>query len=345
MKYLTFIPLIWILFINSLRADVINTQDLEGQWRGDISMVDHHHPLTFTLKKNDNKGFSVNYSFWDMTFVDYDDNSAPNNYFVVRDNAFELVLSGSGIRIDGTLNNQSHGGNLQLHGNVQWMGRTQPIVLNRISDESSAGFDIASHEEMSSKKMNVAILVFDGVDALDWSGPLEVFDYAHTFNTYTVAAEMKPMQGGAYQVLPKYTFENMPKADIVIIPGGSIGDLFLHEPTKNWLQQVSKSAQHVMSICNASTFLAANNLLTGVSATTHGAWHPWLTAQSKEMGFSVVDKGRFVDNGKIITTAGVSSGIDGALHLVAKLKGLKHAKMTARMMEYRWQPETDYPVE
>ena len=106
-----------------------------------------------------------------------------------------------------------------------------------------------------------------------------------------------------------------------------------------WIKSTSEQAQITMSVCNAANLLAGASMLNGLKATTHGSWMNWLNRQASQLNFTAVAGQRYVDNGKIVTTAGVSSGIDGALHVVARIKGLARARMAASMMEYNWQPD------
>jgi putative intracellular protease/amidase len=201
------------------------------------------------------------------------------------------------------------------------------------------------------EKLNVAILVFNGVQIIDYTGPYEVlgswgrrkvFTVAETPDTITTAMGMK--------VVPNYNFENAPKIDVLILPGGGnieigaqgrgVGAQLGNEKVMRWVRQTAVSAKHVMSVCNGAFFLAKAGLLDGLPATTTAGFIPQLKDFSPTIK-PVYDK-RFVDNGKIITTAGLSSGIDGALHLVEKLDGAGWAKMIAIGIEYNWQPDSDY---
>lgn len=326
--------LIWSTIMLSCFIVVAKEQaGFKGYWQGEIGMGDHSHPLSLDISAKGNDEFRIEYEFWGMLFTDYEGRKDKGSAVTISGNTIHLLLHEAGIKIEGKIESES-----EVTGTVSWMGLEQPMTLKKIAKPNSSEYENMQHKD----KMNVAILVFDGVDTLDWAGPLEVFDYAHVFNTFLVAAEKQPLNGGAYKVVPNYSFEDMPHADIIVIPGGDIAHLFLDDKISNWLKKKSRDAQQLLSVCNASTLLVANNLLSGLKVTTHAAWMNWLDMMSEYYNFTVENRGRFVDNGKIITTAGVSSGIDGALHLVAKLKGLKHAQMTAEMMEYKWIPEATY---
>ncbi len=198
---------------------------------------------------------------------------------------------------------------------------------------------------------NVAILIFDGVQIIDYTGPYEVLGSRRKRNVFTVAE--KPVEittNMGMKVVPNYTFENHPKADVLIIPGGGnndtgqyargVGVQIKNEKVLNWIHENSKTAKYVMSVCNGAFLLAHAGLLDGMEATTTAG----MIEELKEVApkARVVFDKRYTDNGKIITTAGLSSGIDGALHLVEKMDGRGWAQLIAIGIEYNWQPEADY---
>ena len=193
---------------------------------------------------------------------------------------------------------------------------------------------------------NLAIFIFDGVQIIDYTGPFEVLGHAWDdeqpmFNIYTVAAKADPVTTNmGMTVIPKYTFDNMPKADVLVLPGGGVRRSMEDPKVIKWVQDTSAGAEYVMSVCNGAFFLGRAGLLDGLTATTfHGLIDELKTIAPKA---KVVNDQRFVDNGKIITTAGLSSGIDGALHLVEKLAGYGKAQEIALGLEYNWQPELNY---
>lgn len=215
-------------------------------------------------------------------------------------------------------------------------------------------FAVSSYTQtqpIAKAKMNVAILIFDGVQIIDYTGPYEVLGSRGRRNVYTVAENSNAVTTYmGMKVIPNYTFENQPKPDIIVIPGGGpskpnpngrgIARQMVNEKVIRWIQENAKDAKYVMSVCNGAFLLAKAGLLDGLEATT---FHTMIN-DLKEFAPTaklVYDK-RFVDNGKIITTAGLSSGIDGSLHLVEKLDGIGWAKRIAEGMEYNWQPASNY---
>jgi putative intracellular protease/amidase len=187
---------------------------------------------------------------------------------------------------------------------------------------------------------SVAILLFDHVQIIDYSGPWEVFGEAG-FKVFTVAEKAEPITTVFSQkVIPDYTFENSPKADILLVPGGGVGAATNNPKLIKWIQDNAKDSTYVMSVCTGAFLLAKAGLLDGLTATTVSGGIDALGRAAPEA--KVVYDQRYVDNGKIITTAGLSSGIDGAFHLLSKIVGEGEAESTALGMEYKWDPESKY---
>lgn len=189
-------------------------------------------------------------------------------------------------------------------------------------------------------RRNVAILVFDGVQIIDYAGPYEVFGQAG-FNVYTVSEKGDAITTAmGMRVTPSFNLETAPKPNVVVIPGGEVTATQNNEKVIKWIQDTAKDADHVLSVCNGAYILAKTGLLDGQSATTFYDLIDGLVAAAPKT--KVVTDKRFVDNGKTITTAGISSGIDGSLHVVSKLLGKGRAQQVALNMEYHWQPEINY---
>lgn len=189
-------------------------------------------------------------------------------------------------------------------------------------------------------KRNVAIVLYQGVELLDFTGPGEVFWAAaesRAFDVYTVAQTSEPVRSGASVVVtPRYTIADSPQPHVVVIPGGNAGNAMNPEMI-GWIRKVSKEAEVVLSVCNGALVLAKAGLLDGLEATTHqGSIEALRNMAPKTV---VHADRRFVDNGRVITSAGISAGIDASLHVVARLLSKQAAVETARYMEYAWQPE------
>jgi putative intracellular protease/amidase len=187
----------------------------------------------------------------------------------------------------------------------------------------------------------VAILIFDGVQIIDYSGPYEVFADAG-YDVFTVAATKRPVTtaaGDGEKIVPKYTFADAPQADLVVIPGGGF-EAQRNSAAVAWIKRENEHDQYTMSVCNGAFTLANTGLLDGLSATTTAG--NLLRFRQGYPKIKVVDDQRVVDDGKIITTAGLSAGIDGALHMVAVMEGEDAAQSVALGIEYNWQPNGGY---
>jgi transcriptional regulator GlxA family with amidase domain len=183
----------------------------------------------------------------------------------------------------------------------------------------------------------VQILVFDGAEELDFVGPFEVFGMArrtqpHSFAVSTVArrkGEVEAFHG--LRVRPHQSFSNATQADIFLVPGGpGVRKARLDARTLSFVRAKAREAEVVGSICTGALLLAAAGLLDGKRATTHASAIDELGQTPK---VSVVRR-RFVVDGQIATSAGVTAGIDLALHLVSQYGGAPLSKRVAARMEY-----------
>lgn len=190
--------------------------------------------------------------------------------------------------------------------------------------------------------LNIGIYIYENAEVLDFSGPFEVFSTANrladsedTFNVFLVAEEMFPVNARAnFSVNPHYTFNDHPEIDILIVAGG-IHTKELSKPTViSWITTVEKSAQLVASVCTGAFILAEAGLLSGLKVTTH--WEDIEDLQSSYPHLTVVNSQRWVDEGRFITSGGISAGIDMSLHLVSRLVSLELAGHTAKQMEFEW---------
>lgn len=199
----------------------------------------------------------------------------------------------------------------------------------------------AQPESVELEVRNVAIVVYSGVELLDFAGPGEVFSTVHVdgqrvFNVYTVSDRLEPIVSQRFvRVTPAYTYTTCPEPDIVVMPGGGVP--LSSTSLREFLLRCSKESELVMSVCNGAGALAVAGLLDGLEVTTH---HGSLEAvQIMAPSAKVLENRRFVDNGSILTCAGVSAGIDGSLHVVARMHGADVARATATYMEYDWRPQ------
>jgi len=191
---------------------------------------------------------------------------------------------------------------------------------------------------------NVAILLYEGVELLDFAGPGEIFAAARTaqdapaFNVYTVAESRSPiLSEGFLTIIPQYSLARCPRPDILVLPGGNANVPLGSSTVMEWVRRTAPQCEIAMSVCNGAHLLAQAGQLNSLRVTTHhGAMARLRTFVPSA---TVIENVRFVDNGRIVTTAGVSAGIDGALHVVDRLVGRAAATQTARYMEYEWRPD------
>ncbi|WP_206107908.1 DJ-1/PfpI family protein [Paludisphaera rhizosphaerae] len=190
-------------------------------------------------------------------------------------------------------------------------------------------------------KKNVVILVYEGMELLDFAGPAEVFSVAgggRAFEVFTAAASPEPVKSLGFAFTPHYTLESCPKVDVLVVPGGSTRIPQADPAVVEWVKKKSGEAEVTVSVCTGALLLARAGLLDGLEATTHRAS---LDALREAAPRTKVKEGiRYVDNGKVVTSAGVSAGIDASLHVVERLVGLEGAIQTAEYMEYRSGPDS-----
>jgi transcriptional regulator GlxA family with amidase domain len=187
---------------------------------------------------------------------------------------------------------------------------------------------------------NVAILIFDEVEVLDFCGPFEVFsvtgrrDNTNPFEVYTVAEKDAPVLArNQLSVNPRYTIDNCPKPDILLVPGGFGTRREMNNQTLiDWIKKTATNCELVLSVCTGSLLLAKAGLLEGLSATTHFGAIDLLHEIAPNT--TVQPDKRFIDNGRIIVSAGVSAGIDMSFYVVGKLLGKDVARETAYYIEY-----------
>lgn len=202
------------------------------------------------------------------------------------------------------------------------------------------GMPLVEKKQQTVKDENISICfyLYEGVEVLDFAGPMEVFSYAG-FKVITVAKTKVPLLSqGILKIIPDYSIKDAPQTDIFAVFGGS-DDVAANDPEViSWIQSRDKSTKSYFSVCTGAFILGKAGLLDQLTVTT---FHKSITNLQKAVPKAkVLNNVRYVDNGRIITTAGISAGIDGALHLVAKLKGKEVAIAVAKQMEYdKYIPE------
>jgi transcriptional regulator GlxA family with amidase domain len=196
-------------------------------------------------------------------------------------------------------------------------------------------------------RLNTGILIFDGVEVLDFAGPFEVFsrtrlvpgidsrrsEESAPFHVFTVAQTSAPVTAtGDLRVLPHFDFESAPRIDLLVVPGGfGTRPRLESEPIRDWIRRTAKEARHTTSVCTGALLLARAGLLSGRRATTH--WGALDLLASLDPTVIVERDLRVVEDG-IVTSAGVAAGIDMALSVVESLYGQAVADETAKYIEF-----------
>ncbi len=192
-------------------------------------------------------------------------------------------------------------------------------------------------------KRNLAILIFDDVEVLDFAAPFEVFAVTselnnyEAFNVFLVAETQQTFKAvNGLQVVPNYEISNCPNPNILVVPGGmGTRTQMNNQRLITWIQNASKQAELVMSICTGARLLAKAGLLDGLEVTTH---HEVYNELRQLVPTAIInERKRYIDQDKILTTGGISAGIDGSLYVVDKLLGQEIARKTAIYLEYDWQ--------
>ncbi len=187
--------------------------------------------------------------------------------------------------------------------------------------------------------IRIGVVVFDDAEELDFAGPWEVFTMASNIQpkaheVMLVAESDRPVRcAKGMRVLPDVTFENCPKLDVVLIPGGQGTRREVeNKPMLDWIAKVSKDCQWVTSVCTGAMLLTASGPAKGKRVTTHWAFVE--TLRSRKEASEVLDNMRYVRDGNVVTAAGVSAGIDMALWLTGQLHSPEFARNVQRAMEY-----------
>jgi transcriptional regulator GlxA family with amidase domain len=189
--------------------------------------------------------------------------------------------------------------------------------------------------------MRIVFLTYPGMTALDALGPYEVFNSLRAFDIRFAWKEPGPVvtDSGVLIVGATHSLDEIHEADVLLVPGSAANTLTMmtDDDVLAWLKTIHATTRFTTSVCSGALILGAAGLLEGLPATTHWAGMSAL----KPMGATPCPDDRIVESGKIITAAGVSAGIDLALHLVAKLLDEDQAKMAQLFIEYDPQPPFD----
>ncbi len=188
--------------------------------------------------------------------------------------------------------------------------------------------------------MNIGIYIYDDAEVLDFSGPFEVFSVVNRFlekkhNLFFVSQKDKIITArGNYKVLSDYTFENHPKIDVLIVVGGVHTGEMQKDEVISWIREQNKSVEIIASVCTGAFLLAKAKVLTNQEVTTH--WEDIKDLKTLFPSLIVKENVRWVEQDKVVTSAGISAGIDMSLHLISKLYSFELAEKTAKQMQFDW---------
>lgn len=190
-------------------------------------------------------------------------------------------------------------------------------------------------------RKTLGIVLYPGFEVLDVFGPIEMWSYVPDFKVITVAATAGPVRSAqGISTVADYSFETAPPLDILMVPGGVGTRAELANPVLlDYLRQQHARTQYTTSVCTGSALLAKAGLLKGLKATSNkGAFQLAVDADPEVQW---MPKARWVEDGKVLTSSGVSAGTDMALGLVAKIHGKAHAQALAKSLEYEWHGDAD----
>ena len=199
--------------------------------------------------------------------------------------------------------------------------------------------------------ISIAIYLFPDVEVLDFAGPYEVFTTASRvfkrknpkaedfFRVITVACDLGLVRARAgLEVKPDFTIHSHPAIDILVVPGGVVTAELARTEVIHWIAKQHPKNLFTASVCTGAFLLAKAGLLQGKSVTTH--WEDIADLRGQFPELSIKENTRWVDEGTVITSAGISAGIDMSLHIVERLAGRKLSLDTARQMEVEWHENT-----
>lgn len=198
---------------------------------------------------------------------------------------------------------------------------------------------------------SIGIFVFDTIEVLDFAGPYEVFTtasrvnkrlqqtLADSFHVSIIGQYPVPIRARAGLVVtPDFSFSDHPALDVLIVPGGVVTQELAKPDVIDWIKTVANTAKITASVCTGAFLLAKASLLEGKSATTH--WEDIDEFRAVFPNINVLSGLRWVDEGSLITSAGISAGIDMSLHLVERIAGRDLALKTAHQMDFDWTGNT-----
>lgn len=189
------------------------------------------------------------------------------------------------------------------------------------------------------KRFRVAVLVYNDAEDIDFTAPIEVLGHTGA-QIFTVGPTTEPITTVfGLHIKPDFDIAHAPESNLLLIPGGGVNTALDNPAVVEWVRQRAAKSQYVLSVCNGAFIAQKAGLLDGLRATTTAGRIEELAKLAPK---TKVVRERVVDNGKIITSGGLSAGIDGALHVIERQWGRPRAEQIARGIEYRWDPESKW---
>lgn len=191
--------------------------------------------------------------------------------------------------------------------------------------------------------MNIGIFTYENAEVLDFAGPFEVLSTAkrlskNAWNIFLIGQYGDTVNArGGFLISPHYSFRDCPELDVLIVPGGIHTTELDKREVISWIAQTAGQVQVLASVCTGAFLLAEAGLLDGRQVTTH--WEDIADLRHNYPKLDVRENLRWIEQGKIITSAGISAGIDMSLHLVSKMASPELAVFTARQMDYPWHKD------
>lgn len=190
------------------------------------------------------------------------------------------------------------------------------------------------------KTRNVAILIFNNVEVLDFTGPYEVFNDVNRvtgenyFQVFTISENGDQITArNGLKIIPDFSIENCPAPDILIIPGGQGRKIVMNDIiVTGWITEQYKKLELLLSVCTGAFIIGKTGLLKGLKATTHHESYTEFEETFRDT--ELVKNVKYIDNGKIITSGGIASGIDMSLYVIGKLLGKDIAQLVKTHLEY-----------
>lgn len=190
--------------------------------------------------------------------------------------------------------------------------------------------------------MKIGIYIYDEAEVLDFAGPYEVFstaarisDSGPKFQVFLIGETGQMVTARAdFKVQPDYGFHDCPTLDVLIVAGGVHDREMAKVLVIEWLKQQSREVTLVASVCTGVFLLAQAGIVDGLHVTTH--WQDVADLRTRFPQLTVVENNRWLDQGRVLTSGGISAGIDMSLHLLRRIAGLGLAQATAMQMEFYW---------